>query len=160
MKTQVTASAEIDAPAQRVYSILADYREGQPRILPKEYFPFLQVEQGGIGAGTRLHFQMRVLGTTRTFRATVTEPEPGHVLVETNQPEEADPTSASVTTFTVTPVAESQRTQVTIATELAVSNWLESLVVPRLLRHIYTQELRLVSDAAKRQSPAASTNAI
>jgi hypothetical protein len=60
MKTQVTASAEIDAPAQRVYSILADYREGHPRILPKEYFPFLQVEQGGIGAGTRLHFQMRV----------------------------------------------------------------------------------------------------
>ncbi len=47
------ASAErtIPAPAAAVYALLADYRDGHPRILPPA-FSDLTVLQGGIGAGT------------------------------------------------------------------------------------------------------------
>jgi hypothetical protein len=47
----VVASAHIAAAPAQVYAIIANYREGHPRILPKE-FSGLTVEQGGIGAGT------------------------------------------------------------------------------------------------------------
>src|SRR6266403_913529 len=101
MKTcRVTTSAIIPAPAKQLYAIIADYRNGHPHIIPKPYFTYLEVEQGGIGAGTIIRFQMRVLGRTQNFRAVVTEPDPGRVLVETNNGGE------SVTTFTVDPLAD------------------------------------------------------
>lgn len=78
----VTASALIPARRERVYNILANYREGHPRILPKQ-FSNLVVEQGGLGAGTVIRFQMSVFGRKQTFRAEISEPEPGRVLVET-----------------------------------------------------------------------------
>src|SRR5512143_3795320 len=96
-KLQVEADARIPATAERVYSIIADYHNGHPHILPKSYFSALEVEQGGIGAGTIIHFQMHVMGTTRLLRAEITEPEPGKVLVESY------PADGSVTTFTVRP---------------------------------------------------------
>lgn len=34
----ITYSGLVKAPAQEVYTILADYRHGHPRILPKPYF--------------------------------------------------------------------------------------------------------------------------
>ena len=55
------------------------------------------MEQGGYGAGTVIRCSIRVMGRTQTFRASITEPEPGRVLVET------DLTMPSVTTFTVDP---------------------------------------------------------
>ncbi len=73
----------MDAPADRVYAIIADYRNGHPHILPKQ-FRNLTVEQGGVGAGTIIRFEVRVFGQTQHFRAVVSEPEPGRVLVEEN----------------------------------------------------------------------------
>jgi hypothetical protein len=65
MKTkQVSASAVINAPAKQVYTILADYHDGHPRILPQQYFSSLEVERGGVGAGTVLRFQMRAVDST------------------------------------------------------------------------------------------------
>jgi hypothetical protein len=108
----VTASARIDAPAAQVYAILADYHSGHPRILPSPPFLGLQVEEGGVGAGTRVNFQMRIYGTTQSFRAAVTEPEPGRVLVETNLGD-----GGAVTTFTVDAIEGGQHANVTIVTE-------------------------------------------
>lgn len=162
MKTQhVSASAIINAPAKRIYAILADYRNGHPRILPKQYFSSLEVKQGGVGAGTVLRFQMRVSGTTRTFLADVTEPDPGHVLVESNRLEN-DPTSTSVTTFTVDPIDGGQQARVTISTALTVSNWLEGLFTTMFLRRVYAQELKQIAALAAEQptdSSAESVNA-
>jgi len=109
---QVTESALINAPAKLVYNIIADYHNGHPYILPKPYFLNLEVEQGGVGEGTVIRFQMQVLGKTETFRAVVTEPEPGRVLVESNL------LQGSVTTFTVDPVEGGRYAQVTFSTEL------------------------------------------
>src|SRR5215813_13655906 len=93
----ITASATIPARRERVYSLIANYRDGHPRILPKQ-FKNLVVEQGGIGAGTVIRFQMSVFGKLQTFRASITEPEPGRTLVETDLD-----TNGAVTTFTVNP---------------------------------------------------------
>jgi hypothetical protein len=153
MKTQhVAASGVINAPAQRVYAILADYHAGHPSILPKQYFPSIEVTRGGVGAGTALRFQMRAGNTLRAFVAAVTEPEPGRVLVESNHLE-TDPNNTSVTTFTVDPNGERQ-THLTIATEMVVSNWLEGVVSTLFLRRVYAQEMKQI--AALAQS-AAST---
>ncbi len=46
----VTASAHIDAPPDRVYGIIADYRAGHPSILPAPFKNFV-VEQGESAQG-------------------------------------------------------------------------------------------------------------
>ena len=90
----IAVSAIIPARRERVYSLLANYNEGHPRILPKQ-FSNLVVEQGGIGAGTVIRFEMSLLGRKQTFQAAITEPEPGRVLVETYLE------NGAVTTFTI-----------------------------------------------------------
>ena len=99
----VTRSVRVHAAPQRIDGIIADYHHGHPRILPKQ-FRRLTVEKGGTGAGTVIRFEVRVLGQTQTFRAVVTEPEPGRVLVERN----VEPND-SVTTFTVDPTRRSRQ---------------------------------------------------
>ncbi len=141
-----SASATMSAPAATVYGILADYREGHPSILPPKYFRDLLVEAGGRGAGTRIRFEMRVLGATRTVRANVTEPEPGRRLVETY------PDSGTATTFLVEPVAEGRGARVTISTRYENAGppgWVEWLLVPGLLRRIYRAELANLAAAAR-----------
>ena len=138
----------IDVPASRVYSILADYRQGHPAILPRKYFRRADVEAGGTGAGTSLNIEMKVLGTVKSFRHVVSEPQPGRVLVESNRVE-ADPAAQSVTTFTVDPINGGQQAQVTISTALSVANWLEGLFTTMFLRRVYAQELKQIAALAE-----------
>jgi hypothetical protein len=142
---KVKSSARVDAPADVVYGIIADYRNGHPHILPKQYFEWLEVEQGGRGEGTVIRFQMRVLGQTRVLRAVVTEPEPGRVLVETDTGG-----VGPVTTFTVEP-AESG-SHVTFSTELTSAGGplgvLERFVLRRVLRRIFVRELEQLGRVA------------
>lgn len=135
----ITASAVIPARRERVYSIIANYKDGHPRILPRQ-FKELIVEQGGIGAGTVIRFQMSLLGKKQTFRAAITEPEPGRVLVETNLD-----SNGAVTTFIVDPGTAPADSRVTISTELdvrtGIPGFLEKQFSTMLLRPIYVQEL-------------------
>jgi uncharacterized protein YndB with AHSA1/START domain len=146
-KITVEQSAVVDAPPDRVYSILADYREGHPRILPKKYFTNLSVEQGGQGAGTILSVTMKVGGRERNSRMEVSEPEPGRVLVE------RDTRSSSVTTFTVTPEAGGQKSTVRIETEWqgagGVGGFFERMFAPGMLKKVYAEELELLDQVAK-----------
>jgi uncharacterized protein YndB with AHSA1/START domain len=140
----VCESGTIDAPPERVYAVLADYRQHHPRIVPPEYFQSVEVLEGGVGAGTRTRVTMKVLGTTRTFEHVISEPEPGRVLREANE----DGTDA--TTFTVTPGATSDSTHLTIATEIesrpGFAGAIESLLTPLLLRRIYRKELDRIAE--------------
>jgi len=142
----VSASAIIPARRERVYSLIANYRDGHPRILPKQ-FSNLVVEQGGVGAGTVIRFQMSVFGKKQTFRAAITEPEPGRVLVETDLD-----TNGAVTTFTVNPGTAPADSNVTISTELpARSGFLGSIerkLATLLLRPIYVKELENLARVA------------
>lgn len=142
----VSASALIPARRERVYSLLANYRDGHPRIVPRQITDIV-VEQGGIGAGTIIRFQLSVLGKRQTIRAAITEPEPGRVLVETGLDG-----NEGVTTFTVDPAAAAGDCTVTISTELKVRSgcrgWIEKTLSTWLLRPMYEQELANLSRVA------------
>ena len=146
---QITASALIPAPPQELYAIIADYQNGHPQILPKPPFVSLDVEQGGVGAGTVIRVQMRVLGQQQTFRAVITEPEPGRVLVETND-------TGYVTSFSVDPRADGQQAYVTISTDMpqraGILGTLERWFTARLLRPVYVRELAQLAAVAAQQA--------
>lgn len=133
-----TKSAVINAPPHAVYAIIADYKSGHPRILPQRYFSHLEVEQGGVGDGTVIRFQMRVFGTTQTLNAKITEPVPGEVLLETIAE------TGARTSFQVLPKDNGQSSCVTITTEWhakGIAGWIQGWLIPPLLRKIYTEEL-------------------
>jgi hypothetical protein len=134
------ATAVIDAAPERVYAVLADYRNHHPNILPQPYFTGLRVEAGGVGAGTVAVADMDVYGTKRTFRLTVTEPQPGRVLAE------SDDAAGLVTTFTVEPLEGGAKSRVTIASAARPSpglgGWIERLVNPAITSRIYRAELQ------------------
>ena len=142
----VSASATIPARRERVYSLIANYKDGHPRILPKQ-FSSLVVEQGGVGAGTIIRFQMSIFGKKQTFRAAITEPEPGRVLVETDLD-----ANGAVTTFTVNPGSAPADSHVTISTELRVRSGflgkIEKTLSTLLLRPTYVQELENLARVA------------
>jgi hypothetical protein len=142
----VSASARIDARPDRVYGIIADYRNGHPQILPKQFGP-LNVDAGGYGAGTVIRFSVVALGRKTDFRAVVSEPQPGRVLVERN-----DPPNASVTTFTVDPGPTGRESDVTISTELpdrpGLLGALERFITRRVMNGMYRDELALLAAVA------------
>lgn len=144
----VAVAGEVQAPAEKVYAILADYRQHHPRILPSDYFTSLVVEEGGVGAGTVFQAEMNIFGSKRAFQMRVAEPEPGRVLSET------DLDSGLLTTFTVTPL-DTARCAVTIATEWQAPDgfggWLQGLTMPAFMRRIYHAELRQLDDYAQAQ---------
>lgn len=144
---EISASALIGAPADKVYSIIADYRNGHPHILPKSAFESLTVEKGGVGAGTEISCTMKIAGRRQTFHAVITEPEPGRVLVETI------PASGSATTFTVEPRNDGAQAYVTITTRVTVRGGLlgsiEKFLTTRALQPIFEKELQLLNSFAK-----------
>jgi hypothetical protein len=141
-KYVVCQTAHVPAPSEAVYAVLANYLEGHPRILPK-HFTNLVVEEGGIGAGTVIRFQMHTLGQRRELRAAVSEPEPGRVLQERSL--QAD---GAVTTFTVHPIDSGASAQVVITTELTRRTGpiaaIERAMTSAMLRSIYRKELNLL----------------
>ena len=150
---EFSESANIPAPPERAYAVIADYVNGHPHILPKKYFQNLRVEAGGYGAGTRIQFEMRVLGNTQMLRATITEPEPGRVLVESY------PETGNVTTFLVEPGPDANHCRITFHTKMTVpgfAGWLQQRLVPRLLRPVYREELRNLAEFSQHYTPVSS----
>ena len=148
---EIVSSATVGAPAERVYAIIADYHEGHPGILPKPEFQSLVVEKGGVGAGTEIRVTMRVMGATQTFRAVVTEPQPGRVLVETND-------NGFTTAFEVEPRG-AQASYVTFRTTMEAGGGLfgrlKHRFYQRVLGPVYRRELANLAAAATGQ-PVAS----
>jgi hypothetical protein len=144
MKTPiVSASKIINAPAGQIYNLIADYREGHTAILPKSYFSALEVEEGGYGEGTVIRYQMRILGRTRSFRARITEPDPGCTLLET------DLNSNISTSFTVWSIGHRNHARVTIMTVLKHHGLVEGFLARIFLTYVYRQELELLARVMK-----------
>lgn len=143
---RISASAIIKVPAAVLYAIIADYRNGHPRILP-DTFRNLEVERGGVGDGTLITFEMRIFGSTHRLRAAVTEPEPGRVLVESY------PDTGSVTTFMVDPGPASGESTVTVTTDMPISRGLRGMVertlLPGRLHRVYDAELKKLAALAE-----------
>jgi Polyketide cyclase / dehydrase and lipid transport len=140
------ASAEgpVDAPADTVYSYLADMRDHHPRFLPPSFSDF-HVESGGVGAGTVTRFKLTAGGRTREYRMQVAEPEPGRVLTE------SDMNSSAVTTFTVSPQGDTSLVRISTAWDGAggVGGFFERMFAPRVLRSIYADELKRLDAYAR-----------
>jgi hypothetical protein len=141
---RVSASAEIAAPPDVVYRVFADYRQHHPRILPDAFSNFV-VQEGGVGAGTKFTFDLRVLGRVRHYAGVAYEPEPGRYLVEKY------PAEGSETSFLVEPSGGGSR--VTITTEFTgrsgIAGAIERWMIERILRPIYTDELARVATYAR-----------
>jgi hypothetical protein len=97
---------------------------------------------------------MTLFGSKQNYRAVITEPKPGRVLVETY----LDPHGA-VTTFIVDPGPTESQSHVTITTKLPVRSGIpgaiERYLSTRLLRPIYTRELALLGKFLSSSPPAA-----
>lgn len=144
---QVIETAVVNAPAARVYDLIADYQVGHPSILPARYFQNLTVTAGGQGAGTALTVEMNVLGTKAVYHMVVSEPEPGRILME------EDKEAGVVTTFTVDPVNGGGQTRVTIQTTAPTASGLkgsiEKWVNTAVTRKIYREELQQLAQVAQ-----------
>ena len=144
---KVVASAErgIDAPADEVYSYVADMHQHQ-RFLPPAFSDF-QIEQGGIGAGTVTRFKITAGGRTRSYHMQVSEPVPGQTLVET------DTGSSLITTFSVTPHDGKSLVSITTSWDGAsgIGGFFERTFAPRALRRLYLDELDRLNAYATEQ---------
>ena len=123
-----------------------DFRTHHPKFLPPA-FSDIQVEEGGVGAGTVLSFKLTAGRRTRTYRMQVDEPEPGHVLTE------SDTQSSLVTTFFVVPEGAGCRVRIETRWEGAggIGGFFERLFAPRFLRGLYADELERLEQYAKSQ---------
>ena len=144
----VSAEGTVEAPADTVYRYIADMREHHPRFLPPAFSDF-RVESGGVGAGTILRYKLTAGGRTREYRTKIAEPEPGRVLTE------SDTGSSAVTTFTVSLQGPASLVRISGTWDGAggIGGLFERIFAPRVLRAIYTDELkRLDAYARERRS--------
>ena len=149
MKTRFGAERRIDAPAAVIYHCLADYREHRPGGFLPPAFEQLEIDHGGIGAGTEYRFVMAVGGRRRAISTTVSEPVPGHTLVETG--------SGIETTFTVEPNSGGAQVRFDTVIEAAgLQGILNRLFAARMIGPIYEDELQRLEDHAKAHPPIQS----
>jgi hypothetical protein len=147
---QVTATAErtIDAPAERVRTLVADYADSRPKILTEHYRDY-EVLEGGTGAGTTANWTLQATSKrVRKVSASVTQPEPG-TLVET------DANSSMVTTWTVRESGDAAlvRIETTWQGATGVGGFFEKTFAPLGLKRIYDGVLDKLAEIAT--SPAA-----
>lgn len=147
-----SVSKLIHASPKIVYSIIADYKENHPKILPKPPFVSLVVEQGGFGAGTVAKVQMKVMGKIQSFRTVVSEPDPGRVLVETND-------TGYITIFTIQSHDDAKKSFVTFKTEIpddsTIMKKLEFRLSKLLLIPVYKKELENLAEISLKQMNSA-----
>ena len=157
----ITARSRVAAPPDKVYAILADYHKGHPSILPRQFSNVI-VEKGGVGAGTTISYQLRLLGRTRRYRASITEPEPGRLLMERLLDSE------TVTVFRVEPGSLRNESDVTIETRLMV--WpgalgeVQGFLATWMLQGLYQDELaklrrRVKGESSERSRSSSRTEA-
>ena len=150
-KIKARAAAIINARAEDVYATIADYRHGHPNILPPKSLYDLEVEQGGYGAGTIIRFKCRLLGVEQSFRQHVTEPEPGHILVE----RDIDTVQDESSTFTVTPVEQGQKSRFEILTTVnpspSLKGLVERIILPIFLSPVLRDEIQRTEKVAQQR---------
>jgi hypothetical protein len=139
----VAFSMRIPAAPPRIWRILTDYRVHHPAILPPHIFRKLEVLSGGMGAGTRFRLTMRLGGKDHITDLSVTEPRPGHTLIE-----RADDGSAE-TRFLLEPTDAGQATLLTFDTDYTLPGGfflpLQRWVTNNILRGLFRQEMTLLT---------------
>ena len=142
MQTRFSAERSMSVPADVLYECIRDYEHHhRPEGFLPPTFSDMQVIRGGVGAGTVVSWAMDLGGRHDTTTATITEPDPGHVLVETS------PTV--VTTFTVEPSAGGAVVRFdTVIDEPGLRGVMTRLFAARLLAPVYDDELQRLEEYA------------
>lgn len=141
-RIDVVEEGVVGAPPEVVYRCIADHEQHQ-RFLPPAFSDF-EIESGGVGAGTVTSFKVKAGGGSRSFHMRVEEPEPGHVMTE------SDSNSDLVTTWTVTPENGGSRVRIATTWEATgVVGFFERLLAPRAMRALYAEELDRLDDYAR-----------
>ncbi|AIG80274.1 Hypothetical protein AJAP_37395 [Amycolatopsis japonica] len=141
---KVTAVAErtIEAPADKVRALVADYAETRPKLLTEHYRDY-EVTEGGVGAGTKARWKLQATSKrVRDVAATVTEPSEG-TLVET------DANSSMVTTWTVREVPDGSLVRIETTWDGAggIGGFFEKTFAPGGLKRIYEGVLGKLAEA-------------
>ncbi|MBB5854584.1 SRPBCC family protein [Amycolatopsis umgeniensis] len=131
---KVTAIAErtIEAPADKVRALVADYAETRPKLLTEHYRDY-EVTEGGVGAGTKASWKLQATSKrVRDVAATVTEPSEGTIV-------ETDANSSMVTTWTVREVPEGSLVRIETTWDGAggIGGFFEKTFAPGGLKRIY-----------------------
>ncbi len=132
--------AQVEAETQRViaatpeaaFGTLADYAGARRELLPEQFSEY-EVREGGVGAGTLVHWKLQATSKrVRDCLFEVTEPTPGQLM-------ERDRNSSMVTTWTVTPAGEG-RAKVVVSTVWAgaggIGGFFERTFAPKGLNRI------------------------
>ncbi|MGY6656616.1 SRPBCC family protein [Amycolatopsis sp. TRM77291] len=131
---KVTAIAErtIEAPADKVRALVADYAETRPKLLTEHYRDY-EVTEGGAGAGTKARWKLQATSKrVRDVAATVTEPSEGTIV-------ETDANSSMVTTWTVREVPDGSVVRIETTWDGAggIGGFFEKTFAPGGLKRIY-----------------------
>ena len=134
----VRTERTINAKTETVYETLADYRWKHPQILTSNFLDYT-VGKGGQGAGTEIHYRLRAARRERAYTMRIEEPLKGLAITE------RDLNSSLVTTWTLTPLGNGERTKVRIDSEweggMGVGGFFERTFAPLGLKNIYGEIL-------------------
>jgi hypothetical protein len=142
---QVVATAErvVRAPADVVRAALADYATTRPAALPEQYSEY-RVDEGGRGAGTRVHWRLQATSKRVREQDVVVTEGPDGALVET------DTNSSMVTTWTVHPAdagASTVRVRTTWNGAGGIGGFFERTFAPKGLARIHDAMLERLERA-------------
>src|SRR5579885_819167 len=133
-RIHVKTERVINARPEIEYEALADYKGERKQMLTPNFLDYT-VERGGQGSGTMLRYRLQTAGRERPYHISVQEPVKGQVLVE------RDTNSSLVTTWSVAPVKDGDRTRVSVESEWTggngVKGFFERTFAPLGLRRIY-----------------------
>jgi hypothetical protein len=143
MRTTFSAQRVMDVAPDVVYRCIADYEHHhRPEGFLPPTFSDMRVIQGGIGAGTVVSWAMDLGGRHETTTATISEPDPGHILVETSD--------TVVTNFIVEPSDGGALVRFeTVIDEPGLRGVMTRLFATRLLRPVYDDELQRLESYAR-----------
>jgi Polyketide cyclase / dehydrase and lipid transport len=150
VNTYLSAERLIEAPPDVVYRCIADYRQHhRPGGFLPPAFSNMHILNGGVGAGTIIRFSVRLAGRTRTITQHVTEPQPGRVLVESD--------NSLRTVFTVQPEGNTSRVRFDTRMQApGLEGLVNRLFAPALMKSLYADELRRLEEYARAQTLAAA----
>jgi hypothetical protein len=142
---------------ENVYALVADYREGRPRILPPAFLDYV-VEEGGAGVGTVVRYRLRAGRRERQYRMRVDEARIG---ADDGALTETDTSSSFATSWALKAAEGGRRTAVQISSRWegtgGVGGFFERLFAPTALRRLHVETLdRLASEMAAGTSPGPS----
>jgi ribosome-associated toxin RatA of RatAB toxin-antitoxin module len=145
----VTEEGKIGAPADRVYTYIADMRKHHHHFLPPNFSDFT-VEEGGYGEGTVFRTKVTFAGGSREFHMRVAEPTPGRVITE------SDLHTPLVSVWTIIPDGNHCRVHLETKwdTTGGFQGFLERLFSPGMMRRLYRDELARLDRYAREQVTA------